>query len=34
MTIQTDKSPARLQRFEELEFIPRFEYGDMAESAE
>ena len=34
MASQTDKSPVRLQRFDELEFVPRFEYGDMAESAE
>lgn len=29
-----DKSPVRLQRFSDLEFMPRFEYGDMAESVE
>jgi len=34
MTSQTDKSPLRLQRYAELEYVPRFEYGDMAESAE
>ena len=34
MTDKADKSPVRLQRFDELEFVPRFEYGDMAESAE
>ena len=34
MTSQTDKSPIRLQRFDELEFLPRFEYGDMVESTE
>jgi hypothetical protein len=34
MTSQPDKSPVRLRRFDELEFVPRFEYGDMAESAE
>ena len=28
------KSPVRVQSFYELEFLPRFEYGDMAESAE
>ena len=27
------KSAPRLQRFDEIEFAPRFEYGDMAEVA-
>ena len=31
MTVE--KSPVRLTRFEDLEFAPRFEYGDMAEVA-
>jgi hypothetical protein len=34
MSSQPDKTPVRLRRFEELGFVPRFEYGDMAESAE
>jgi hypothetical protein len=34
MTSQSDKTPVRLRCFDELEFVPRFEYGDMAESAE
>jgi hypothetical protein len=34
MSSQPDKTPVRLRRFDELEFVPRFEYGDMAESAE
>ncbi len=29
-----EKSPVRLQRFSELKFSPRFEYGHMAEAAE
>ena len=29
-----NKSPVCLQRFSDLEFIPRFEYGDMATSVE
>ena len=28
------KSPPRVRRFEELEFVPRFEHGDMAQLAE
>ena len=28
------KSPVRLQRFDNLKFEPRFEYGHMAESSE
>ena len=28
------KSPVRLQRFNQLNFLPRFEYGHMAESSE
>jgi ethanolamine utilization protein EutQ len=28
-----EKSPVRLVRFDELEFAPRFEYGEMAEVA-
>ena len=28
------KSPVRLQRFDQLEFVPRFAYGHMAESSE
>jgi ethanolamine utilization protein EutQ len=28
------KSPVRLQRFDQLNFVPRFEYGHMAESSE
>ena len=27
------KAPVRMTRFEDLEFSPRFEYGDMAEVA-
>jgi ethanolamine utilization protein EutQ len=27
------KSPPRLQRFEQIEFTPRFEYGEMADVA-
>ena len=27
------KSPPRLQAFDELEFVPRFEYGEMADVA-
>ena len=29
---QPDKSPVRLQRFADLQFTPRFEYGHMAEA--
>lgn len=28
-----EKAAARLVRFDELEFVPRFEYGDMAQVA-
>ena len=31
---QADKSPVRLQRFADLQFTPRFEYGHMAEAVE
>ena len=31
--MNTDKSPVRIERFGELEFAPRFEYGEMAEVA-
>ena len=34
MDSQFVKSPVRLQRFKELELMPRFEYGDIAESLE
>jgi ethanolamine utilization protein EutQ len=34
MSSQSDRTPVRLRRFDELEFVPRFEYGDMAESVE
>lgn len=34
MPTLSDKSPVRLQRFSDLEFMPRFEYGDMVESAQ
>jgi hypothetical protein len=27
----SEKAPVRLQRFDALEFVPRFEYGEMAE---
>jgi ethanolamine utilization protein EutQ len=30
----TKRSPARLVRFDELDFVPRFEYGEMAQFAE
>ena len=33
-TKSSTKSPLRVARFTELEFIPRFEYGHMAELAE
>jgi len=29
----TVKAPLRIERFHELEFAPRFEYGEMAEVA-
>ena len=29
----TEKTPVRVERFHELEFTPRFEYGEMAEVA-
>ncbi len=28
------KAPLRVARFEQLEFVPRFEYGDMAQAVE
>ena len=31
---KSEKSSVRLRRFSELEFVPRFEYGHMAEAAE
>jgi ethanolamine utilization protein EutQ len=34
VNISSKKSPVRLQRFDQLEFVPRFEYGHMAESSE
>jgi hypothetical protein len=34
MSSQPDKTPVRLRRFDELVFVPRFEYGDVAESVE
>jgi ethanolamine utilization protein EutQ len=33
MTINT-KAPLRVERFHELKFVPRFEYGDMAQVVE
>ena len=30
----SDKAPLRLLKYDELAFIPRFEYGDMAEVVE
>ena len=31
--MSTTKAPVRLERFQDLEFVPRFEYGEMAEVA-
>jgi ethanolamine utilization protein EutQ len=31
--MNTEKSPVRLQRFDELEFAPRFDYAEMADVA-
>jgi ethanolamine utilization protein EutQ len=32
--IMTDQSTLRVARFDDLEFVPRFEYGDMAQVVE
>ena len=34
MVSQSDKIPVRLRRYKEFDFVPRFECGEMAESAE
>jgi hypothetical protein len=31
--MSTEKSPVRIVGFDELQFSPRFEYGEMAEVA-
>ncbi|MEM7223379.1 MAG: ethanolamine utilization protein EutQ [Pseudomonadota bacterium] len=33
MTISDTKAPARVARFADLEFVPRFAYGEMAQLA-
>jgi hypothetical protein len=33
MMTQSDKVSVRLRRFKEIDFVPRFEYGEMAKSA-
>ncbi len=32
--MSTEKAPVRIERFDDIEYAPRFEYGEMAEVAE